>query len=306
MYLDKLKQVGRTTGRLTQSFLAILLIIFGAITCPGAAIAAPDFLQTGINALQQQSYPTAIEYLTKATQQSENLDKVYGSRCLAYLLLNTPQLAEQDCSTALNLNSDYPKAYFYRGLARYWLAQYESAISDFAQHLEKHPQDARAYYNSGLAQFAQSNIGEAIHNYNIALSYSADLNRIELSNLYNDLGVAYLATAQTDVALVILDKAIALDSEDPRAYFNRGCICHHRGDYGAALEDFDQALMLDPAQAETYLNRSLSKQRLGDSAGAIADLEAAIETFQVQDDWSNYYRAKQRLQYLKQPQSAIG
>lgn len=100
------------------------------------------------------------------------------------------------------------------------------------------------------------------------------------ANLYNDLGVAYLNNAQPGRALKALDRAIALDASDSRAYFNRGCVCHHKGDYAAALMDFDQALLLNPSNAEAYLNRGLVNQQLGDTVAAAADLQHALEHFQ--------------------------
>ncbi|NER80842.1 MAG: tetratricopeptide repeat protein [Leptolyngbya sp. SIO1D8] len=274
------------------------------MACPAAAIA--ESLQQGIRAFQAQDYSTAVEYFDKAVDEHHSLDAAYSHRCLTHLLMNAPAKAEADCTAAIKVNPARPQVRFYRGLARYRLGQYEAAISDFNHHLHQHPEDARAYYNRGLATFADGDWATAIVNYNQAAAYSSILTPIELSNLYNDLGVAYFTDTEPESAIAVLGQAIALNKNDPRGYFNRGCVCHHQGHYAAALEDFAQVLVLDPQHAETYLNRGLVRHQLGDRQGAIADLKMAIKNFQDQGNLAGMQQAKLRLQQLATPQQALG
>ena len=313
MFWIKLKKAGKAAlGQGQQwgtTLLALSGLLLGLMMCPAIAIASP--LQSGIEAFNQQDYPAAMQHFNQAIQQQDELDLAYGNRCLVYLLMDAPQQATEDCTTALKLNPTHPLGRFYRGLARYRLTQYEGAIADFTRHLQQQPQDARTYYNRGLAFFAQGATEQAITDYQQALAYAVPLNAtplnsMEMSNLYNDLGVAYLVNAQLEQAIVALDQAIALDNQDPRAYFNRGCVCHRQGNYAAALKEFERVLALDAHYAETYLNRGIVKQQMGDLTGAIADLETAIAHFQAQGDVNGVYRAKLRLHQLDQSQVAIG
>lgn len=306
MYLVKRNRVGKFLCCCRLQIAVAMVFVACSVCFSGVAIAAPGSFHLGTEALQKQRYGTAIDYFDQAIQHSDRLDEAYGSRCLAYLMIDDSQQAVRDCSAALDVNPQYPKGYFYRGLAWYRLGEYASASADLTHHLQVNPQDARAYYNHGLILFAQGDIEGAIDSYHHALTYSAKLYPIEMSNLYNDLGVAYLSGAQLDVALVVLDAAVSLDSSDPRAYFNRGCICHQEGDYLAALSDFNQTLLLDPSYGQAYINRSLSKQQLGDVKGAIADLASAIEILQQQQDFDVTFQAKLRLQRLREGQNAVG
>ena len=307
MFWISLKKAGKAGLRQGQQLTLTILAIASMVLLPGRAIAAPASLQLGLDALQQQDFATAAAYFDQAIQQHDSLEVAYGHRCLAHLMMNRPEQAMQDCSAAIAMNSAYPKLRFYRGLAHYRLSQYAAAVADLTQHLRTQPDDARAYYNSGLAKFAQGDVSSAIADYHQALLYAADLNVIERSNLYNDLGVAYLASGSKPAeTLIALDQAVALDTSDTRAYFNRGCACHEQGHYAAALRDFDRVIALNPHHAETYFNRGAVKQQLGNLDGAMTDYRAAFAQFQRQGNLDGAQRAKLRLQQMQQPRQAIG
>ncbi|MBE7380678.1 MAG: tetratricopeptide repeat protein [Leptolyngbya sp. SIO1E4] len=308
MFWIKLKKAGRVTFQICWLGTVALFVIGLMFAGPASVNAGP--LQSGIDAFQHQDYATAIQDFGQAIQEEDEVETAYSDRCLTYLLISIPEQAVEDCSAALKLNPDRPQVRFYRGLAQYRLGHYEQAIADFTQHLQDHAQDARAYYNRGLAAFADGRVAQAIADYNRAVTHSSTLTPVltpvEMSDLYNDLGVAYFASTQLESAIAVLDQAIVLDESDPRAYFNRGCVCHHQGNDMAALKDFEQALALDPSHAETYLHRGMVRQHLGDHPGAIADLEQALDHFQHQGNTQGVHQAKIRLRQLASPQQAIG
>ncbi|MEL6383522.1 MAG: tetratricopeptide repeat protein [Cyanobacteria bacterium J06626_18] len=304
MFWTKLKRAGRDISHLWQIWLALLLLISLMFLSP--ALANAGLLQLGKEAVQNQDYASAIQYFTQSIQQKDNPDAAYSNRCLTYLLMDSPHVAVKDCTTALQLNPASTRVQFYRGLAYYRLAQYNEAISDLTQYLQQFPQDARAYYNRGLAGFAAGSVEQALADYHQAVAYASTLAPLEMSNLYNDLGVAYLAQGELEAAIAALDQAVALTEDDPRAYFNRGCVCHRQGNYAAALQDFERALALDPTHADAYLSRSLVRQQMGHYDGAIADLEAAIEYFQQRGDAKGVHQAKLRLQQVVRPARVIG
>lgn len=292
----KLKRAGRLAHRGCR--LGIAVIWAAILWCLGGTSAHASSIELGVEAIHQQDYLTAIQVFDEVIAQDSVADVAYEKRCLTYLLVNRPDSSIDDCSMALRLNPERTQSLFYRGLAWYRLNQYEAATADFTRHLEYYPDDARTYYNRGLAIAARGDTEQAIANYQQALERVASLSTLESANLYNDLGVAYLNNAQPVRALKALDRAIELDESDPRAYFNRGCVCHHKGDYAAALVNFDQALVLNPTNAEAYLNRGLVNQQLGNAVAATADLQHALEHFQRQGDGTGTQRVKIQLQKL--------
>lgn len=304
MFWINLKKAGKRFGVMLGSLCLSLGCTWGPL---GAAIAAPQTpLQLGVEAFEQQHYDRAMQHFDDAVKSGYALDDAYSYRCLTFLILSEPQLATQSCQAALAMNADHAHAHFYQGLAHYRLGQFEAAIAAFDQHLHTHSDDSRAYYNNGLAKFAQGDVAGAIAQYHRALIYAAALSPVEMSNLYNDLGVAYWSNAQLNEAKFALDQAVVMDTSDTRAYFNRGCICHHLGEYHAALQNFDQVLALDSRHAETYFNRGLVQQQMGDIDAARQDYQTASEQFRQQGDRTGAQKAKLRLQQLHKSPVTVG
>ncbi|MGD1860714.1 MAG: tetratricopeptide repeat protein [Leptolyngbyaceae cyanobacterium] len=300
---DKLKRAG--CGICWVSFWSLLLL-----GLPGGevsrALAAPSTFQLGTTALHQQQYELAIHHFDQTIAQGQHLEESHSYQCFAWLMLNEPQQAHQSCEMAVMMNPDHAQANFYHGLALYRLNRFGAAIAALDHHLRLHPEDARAYYNCGLAKFAQGDVSGAIVQYRQALAYGEGLAPVERSNLYNDLGLAYWQSHQSDAAKLALDQAVLLDQEDIRAHFNRGCICHHRGEYLAALDEFDQVLRLDSSHAKTYLNRGLVNQQMGHRQAAIQDYRTAVEQFQQQGELAAAQKAKLRLHQLQRDRTAVG
>jgi tetratricopeptide (TPR) repeat protein len=241
-----------------------------------------------------------------AIAQNDHASAAYGNRCLVYLWADQLEGAIADCTAALRLNGDAPQAHLNRGIAHYRSGHYATAQADFTNHLQHWPQDGLAYYNRGLTEFAIGNHGAAIADYQAALAQNKTLTGWAQADVYNDLGVAYLTQLQPEIAIAYLDQAIFLNQDDPRAHFNHGCACHHRGDNLAALASFEQVLVLDPTHAETYLNRAMVRGELGDRAGAIADLHQAEHYFEQQGDIAQTDQIRALLIRFQRPAMAIG
>src|SRR5947209_3324422 len=69
----------------------------------------------------------------------------YLSEGLAYYQAKKFQLALVACKQAIQLDSNYARAFHVKGLALRELKQYEEAIIAFRQALFIHPQNARVY-----------------------------------------------------------------------------------------------------------------------------------------------------------------
>ena len=90
-----------------------------------------------------------------------------------------------------------------------------------------------------------------------------------------------------DLALPDVNKAIALDPNNPELYESRAQIrVQLNNDVAGALADYDKALKLDPKRSETYMERAWVHATLKNNAAAIADYDSAIAL--KQDDSSLY------------------
>ena len=291
-------------GQPLRWLLASILLV--GVWWAGGGVAIAGSFDQGLGALQAGDYGAAATYLDQAIVEGDHRPAAYRQRCGVAVQMNDAAGAIAPCTAALTANPDGVEPYLYRGLAHYRLGQYEPARTDLTQYLRHRPDDGLAYYNRGLVAFAEGHYDRAIADYHRALDYPAQLSSPALAQVYNDLGLAHWAQAQPAVAHAYLDHAIALDSHNLRAYYNRGCVCHHQRQYVAALADFEQVLALNPTHAETYLNRGMVRRQLGDRDGAIADWQRAADYFQTQGQMTGYHQARQLLRQSQSTAVALG
>ena len=77
-------------------------------------------------------------------------------------------------------------------------------------------------------------------------------------------------------ARAALDRALALDPDNPQFHLARGEIEGKQGDLTAALADYTRAVALDLSYADAYNNRGATRLTARDPEGAIADFDRAI------------------------------
>jgi len=144
------------------------------------------------------------------------------------------------------------KAFFRRGLARFYLHDYDETIEDFGHALE---QESRALRKNGCL------INRAIRDRSLILGLRAE---------------AMLQTRDVDLALNDADRAIECDSLNIGAYCTRGRVLGHRKQYNEAIATFDRAIELDPEENELYYYRGRIKELSDDLDGALNDFSTSL------------------------------
>ncbi|NEU72372.1 tetratricopeptide repeat protein [Hassallia byssoidea VB512170] len=263
--------------RFIMSFMMAIALNFVTFSAEATPIAT-DFLKLGADKMQRGNYQEAIQDLTEAIQLESNFAFSYSDRCLAYLQLQDYHSAIA-CTKAINFALHNAKAYLIRGLAHYRQGNYLAAIADNSQAIALKPHDFRAYYNRGIATAMLGNQLQAIADYNKALSIIPQNFQSLQADIYNDRGLARLELADLQAAMLDFDKAIRLNANDDRAYFNRACACTRSGDILGAVRDFSEVIRLNPSNAQAYVNRGVARHWLGYHEAAIADLEQAARRF---------------------------
>jgi tetratricopeptide (TPR) repeat protein len=106
-------------------------------------------------------------------------------------------------------------------------------------------------------------------------------------------GTAYLNVGEYDKAIPDFERAISLDSQFYRAYYNLGWIHLHRSRYERGIELNSEAIRLNGRFGEAYMNRSFGLRMLGKYAEAERDLLRACElgvekacTLAIQTGWN--------------------
>jgi tetratricopeptide (TPR) repeat protein len=251
-------------------------------------ITAGDFFKLGIEKMQHGSYAEAIENFTEAIKLKNDFAPAYNHRCLVYLKLKDYQNAIADCNQALNLTPNNVEAHLHRGLAYYRQGNYQAAIADYDGAIALKPNDFKAYYNRGVARAMLGDRLQAISDYELALTNIPQTSGVLKADIYNDRGIARFELLDLKAAMLDFSKAIAINPNDYRAYYNRGCACTRSGDRSCAVRDFTESLKLNPTNAQAYLNRGIAYHQLGREPAAIADLRKALEYFAQQGDTTTY------------------
>ncbi|MBD2535604.1 tetratricopeptide repeat protein [Nostoc flagelliforme FACHB-838] len=91
------------------------------------------------------------------------------------------------------------------------------------------------------------------------------------------------------VAINSFTKAIALDSNNSIAYFNRADARYEMGDKQGAIADYNEAIRFNPNNPIAYYNRGVARYYVGDKQGAIADFTVAL-SFDPYDVLAYYSR----------------
>ena len=144
----------------------------------------------------------------------------------------------QDFNNLIKASNNYASAYHNRGLANYFLKDYDAAIKDFDVEIKKNPDKKELYFDRGNAKKDFLDYAGAIKDF---------------------------------------DKVIELDPKAENAYFNRGNVKKENNDFAGAISDYDRAIELDPKLIKAYNNRSMLKCILKDYEGTIADYDKMIE-----------------------------
>ena len=93
---------------------------------------------------------------------------------------------------------------------------------------------------------------------------------------YISLGNYFLENTQADRAISVFTKALALDPQSRKAYYNRGLAYARKGEETLAIGDYTRALQLDPNFAKAFNNRGTSYWKQGQANLALSDYSRAL------------------------------
>lgn len=96
------------------------------------------------------------------------------------------------------------------------------------------------------------------------------------NNFYTTRGLSELELKKYDKAIVVYDRAIALNPKDADSYLRRGLAKQALYKYKAAIEDYTKAIELQPRNDKLYYRRGLARERNHEPNGAIKDFNDAL------------------------------
>jgi tetratricopeptide (TPR) repeat protein len=193
-------------------------------------------------------------------------------------------------SRALRLEPNNAQAYYQRGRARVFKADYDKAIPDLDQAIQRDATNVDAYNQRGWAHQSLFNYRSAEQDYTQALQLQPDIPTVLVRRSQARFFLEDFNGAITDAT-----RAITLDPANDIAY-NARCYALARGlgGFKAALADCNKAVtMVEGTPAEVYLpvyltSRCYVRANLGDKA-ALEDCDRAtelnLESFEANADY---------------------
>ena len=199
---------------------------------------------------QKLSYQRSIELLDKAIKLYES-PTFYYLRGKIYEELEQYQNAIDNYTECLNRKSDYATVYASRSSAKWKRHLYEEAIADCEKVLEFIPDDAHSYMIMGGAKLNLKRYEEAIADFGKVIDELSPNN----TNVYYNRGAARYEWGRFEEASGKREAA--------------------KTQYLAAIRDFNKALKLARNNVDVYYNRGLAKYRMGKIEEASGKREAA-------------------------------
>jgi len=98
-----------------------------------------------------------------------------------------------------------------------------------------------------------------------------------LAGVYNNLGAAYQAKGQFDMAIEQYQAALRLKPDNADAHYNLGAAYQAKGQFDMAIEQYQAALRLKPDNAEAHNNLGAAYQARGQFDMAIEQYQAALK-----------------------------
>lgn len=157
---------------------------------------------------------------------------------------------------------------------------YENAIAEIDKLLEEYPQSSLGLDMKGLLLIKSSRFSEAEQYLQKALGINP-----KLAIAWYNLSVVKRMQNQPELSLSHLNRALSLQANLSKAYFDRALVKEQLGDEKGALKDYN--ILIEDRNGkylEAFLNRGLTFKMLGDFESALKDINFVIENSKPSSD----------------------
>jgi tetratricopeptide (TPR) repeat protein len=263
------KAVNQLYIQLRQYF--VLLMFFLGLGHASVGQSREFLFNNGINYLVADK-EVAIEQFSKAIELDSNFSAAYFYRGVAEFKLGRYENSIEDFNKVNELDTAVRVIHAYKGFAYRQLGESEKSLAAFSIYVSTH--DDLSALDYGLIGKAKMNVGDiddAIEDFEAALAMHRG--ESEHYRLYS----ALYANSNYSKALNQINLAIDENNEFYGYYINRGNTQLRLGDFSKALNDYDYALSLEPTIPDSYFLRGQVLDTLNRHDLAILDFSKAID-----------------------------
>jgi len=255
--------------RLSFTYLLFLLL------CPfmgWAQINTDRVMAIGRNALYFEDYVLSIQYFNQVINAKPYLSEPYFFRGLAKINLDDFQGAESDCTEAIERNPFVVNVYQVRGLARIQQDKLDGAINDYLTALNLDPENINLWHNLALCRIRQKDYEQAKNDLDQLIAIAPKYTKAYLMRGEVDLKQKDTLMAEQDFS-----RALEIDRYDPDTWASRAMLYLMKEQYKEAEADLGKAIHLSVRNPGLYINRALSRYHQNNLRGAMADYDLALD-----------------------------
>ncbi len=213
-------------------------------------------------------------------------------------MLADKEIAIKQFTRAIDLDSNFSAAYFYRGVAEFKLGHYEKAIKDFNKVylLDTAVKVVHAY--KGFAYRQLGNSDKSLTAFSLYMDSRQELSALD----YRLIGKAKMDAGDVDGAIEDFEAAIKKKDGESQHYHLYQALFSN-GSYKEALDQINFAIAENKDFYGYYLNRGNTKLMLGDFTNALSDYDHALLLEPTIPD--SYFLRGQALDTLNRHELAI-
>jgi len=193
--------------------------------------------------------------------------------------------AEAEFDRALSVDAYGPTIYNHRAIVRHKQGNDVGAIEDFTESIRRRPQSAApAFYGRGKSHFALKQFDRAIEDASEAIQRDP-----RHSKSFELRGVAKEEKGEWSGAIEDLTRAIDLARPEDNVhltYHSRGRAYRKSGEVHRAIADYTRSVEIKPEYAEGWHSRGLAYLSLKRYSDAVTDFTRAVEK---KPEWGEAY-----------------
>jgi len=192
------------------------------------------------------------------------MTRYFLNRCVITIILLLGTTFHASAQTA----DEYLKA----GEKKFENKAYKEALIDYDKAILLNPKSIEAYNAKGSCLYELEQFKKAAEAYGSIINLDSTN-----AEAYNKRGVCYvLGPFRLRAAMQDFTKAIYLDPDDIKPYYNRGLLRNRGRGSECAIGDFTAILMIDSTNANIWISRGNSFKKTKQFSAAILDYTIAI------------------------------
>lgn len=229
-------------------------------------------MSIGRNALYYDDYVLSIQHFNMVINAKPHLYEAYFYRGLAKFYLEDYSGAALDCTECIKRNPYFPNAYEVRGLSRINLDDYASAERDYQSVCEIEMDNRSAWHNLVLCNMELDSLDRADSIVNVVIDKWKNY-----ADGYNLKAQILMQKGDTTSAELYIDKALEVDKYNVSSLTAKGSMQMKHEQYADAITTYSEALRLQPRSANNLINRALCHYQLNQYREAMRDYDLALD-----------------------------